>query len=113
EDPAELDAAFATSFGAPVAKTEPATSVTSNSAMLNAFIEPSGGETTYHLEYGTTKSYGTSVPVPDASLESDSKPQSIDEAITGLQSQTTYHYRIVASNGAGQAVGKDVKFKTG
>ena len=46
----------------PVVTTDPATSVTSNSAALNATIDAGGSATTYKYEYGPTTAFGTVVP---------------------------------------------------
>jgi uncharacterized protein YegP (UPF0339 family) len=78
----------------------------STGANLNATIYPYGLDTTYHYEYGTTASYGINVPMPDADAGSSTYGGvSAPQAVTGLQPNTTYHFRLVASNSSGPATG--------
>jgi streptogramin lyase len=100
------------SFGPPIATSEAATSVTTSGATLNASVNPNGKATTYHFEYGTTTSYGGNVPVPDASLISETSVERASQAVSGLAAETTYHYRVVATSGAGVTDGSDLTFKT-
>jgi trimeric autotransporter adhesin len=84
------------------------------SATLNATIYPYGADTHYHFEYGPTISYGTKVPVPDGDAGAAAFPTTVTEmqAITGLSPNTTYHYRLVASNEVGPATGPEAADKT-
>ncbi len=84
----------------------PSATPTSNGATLSATIYPYGLETTYRFEYGTTTSYGTSVPVPDGNAGSSSYGTPVSQAVTGLTLNTTYHYRVVAHNSDGMATGE-------
>jgi hypothetical protein len=95
------------SFGPPLATTNAATSVTTNGATLNASVNGDGEATTYHFEYGPTTSYGTSVPMPEGSLVSETEAEHVSQVITGLHMGTTYHYRVVALNHAGVSDGED------
>jgi hypothetical protein len=83
-------------------------------ATLNATIYPYGADTRYRFEYGPTSSYGTSVPVPDGDAGSAPYPTAVTEmrTIAGLSSNTTYHYRLVASNSVGPATGPEAADKT-
>lgn len=100
--------AFAPLLG-PVSAT-PATS----GATLEATIYPYGLDTKYHFEYGTTTAYGTSVPVPDGDAGSAPYPStvSVQQTISGLAPNTTYHYRVIASNADGPATSADSQFTT-
>jgi hypothetical protein len=98
--------------GPPVAETEAATNVASTGATLNAFVTPDGWATTYHLEYGLSMSYGTTIPIPDMSLTSETTAEAVKQTVTGLQPGTTYHYRVVATNGAGVTDGTDHTLST-
>src|SRR5205085_1361170 len=52
---------------APTVKTEAASGVAQTAASLNAFVNPNGSEVSEcQLEYGTTTSYGSSVPCTPA-----------------------------------------------
>jgi hypothetical protein len=69
-------------------------------ATLRATIDPDpGGDSaaTYQFEYGETDSYGTSVPVP-AGVIGPGGPVPVTIELHGLKADTTYHYRVVASN---------------
>jgi hypothetical protein len=89
-----------------------AANVASTSADLHAQIDPNGDETTYRFEYGTDTSYGHTIPVPDADIGAGSADVSVTQHLTGLAPGTTYHYRAVAANSAGTAVGPDHAFTT-
>lgn len=82
----------------PVIGSATATGLTSTSADLNAQINPVGDDATYHFEYGTSTGYGTSVPVPDADIGAGNGDVSVTQHITGLSANTTYHWRVVATN---------------
>jgi hypothetical protein len=89
--------------------------VTTKSAVLEAEINPEGEATTYHFEYGPADCASnpcTSVPSPDANVGSGSSTVPIEKEVEGLSAGTTYHYRVVASNGAGTTKGSDATFTT-
>jgi hypothetical protein len=96
----------------PLCTTNSATSVGSEGATLNATINPEGATTEYHFEYGTTTSYGTSVPVPDEAIGSGTESVKASQVAKGLKSKTTYHFRSVCKNAGGTVNGKDVTFTT-
>jgi len=97
---------------APSATTESATSVGTTEATLKGTVNPHGAATTYHFEYGTTTAYGTSVPVPSESVGSGTENVSVSKTITGLQAETTYDFRVVASNSEGTTNGSNSSFTT-
>jgi phosphodiesterase/alkaline phosphatase D-like protein len=94
------------------ATTEPATAVKATEATLNAAVNPNGSETTYQFEYGTTTSYGSKVPVTGKSAGAGNSAVAVSETPTGLTKGTTYHFRVVATNGAGAVQGADRTFTT-
>ncbi len=96
----------------PVVKTQPANGVAHGEATLNGEVDPEGLESTYHFEYGTSTSYGTSVPAPDAAAGSGRTAVSVSQAVTGLVPETSYHYRLVATNANGTSYGADSEFIT-
>jgi len=87
-----------------------ASNVTAGSADLTAKINPNGLDTTYHFEWGTSTAYGTSVPVPDADIGSGSSDVSVSQHITGLSANTTYHWRVLATNANGTTTSPDHTF---
>jgi hypothetical protein len=98
--------------GAPVVTTTAATGVTSAAATLNGTVNPESQVTTYQFEYGTTTAYGTTVPVPAGSAGSGTAAVAESANITGLTANTTYHFRLDATNGSGTASGADQQFTT-
>ncbi len=98
----------------PVVESEWVTEVSSSSAQLAAEIDPGGGETTYHFEYGTTESYGHSTP-ESLSIGSEESGHQVAVHVQSLQAATVYHYRVVASNSSspvGGTPGPDQTFTT-
>jgi hypothetical protein len=90
--------------------TEDASDVITTTATLNGTIRPEGKTLTdCYFEYGTTTSYGTSVPCfpAAASIPSDSSPHAVKADIGGLNANTTYHFRLVAVSADGTVEGAD------
>ena len=80
------------------------------SATLNGSLIGNGEDTHYYFEWGPTASYGnkTAVP-PGADAGSPPAPAAPRSPSTSPASArvTIYHYRIVATNGAGTSYGND------
>ncbi len=87
-----------------------ATEVLNGTATLNARIAPTGYDTTYQFEYGTTPSYGSVVPQPDEDIGAGVGSQAVSQHIADLQSDVTYHFRVVATNQWGTRVSPDTTF---
>jgi hypothetical protein len=104
---------FHTTLGPPEVETGPAISITETAAELTGSIDTLGDQTTYRFEYGLTTSYGSKVPVgTEATAGSERSTRTFAREVSDLQPNTTYHYRIVAENSAGEAAGADRKFTT-
>jgi hypothetical protein len=96
----------------PVVVTGSATSVLAHSATVGATVNPEDTNVgTCELEYGTSVSYGESVPC-SPSPGSGFMPVAVSAALEGLAADTAYHYRIVATNGVGTSYGADREFLT-
>jgi hypothetical protein len=93
------------------AATGRANGIRASSARLNAAVNPQGQETTYHFEYGPTPAYGSST-APQTLQEAASIPRPVSTELTGLPAGT-YHYRVIAENASGRAVGEDRTLTTG
>jgi hypothetical protein len=94
---------------------ESASEVGTTTVTLAATINPEGPEvTTYSFEYGTTTGYGQSSPAPPAQLMGEPfEDQPVASALAGLLPRTTYDYRVVAENAAGEtAAGPNQEFTT-
>jgi hypothetical protein len=93
-----------------------ATEVAPTSATLNAQINPLGLATSYHFEYDTASyaqgeaAHGTQVPAADEAIGAGTHDVSVSQAISGLQANTTYHYRVVAHNSLGTETSPDHTF---
>ena len=96
----------------PAANTSPAASVGRTTATLVGTVNPEGSDAGYQFQFGRTFAYGQAVPSVAADAGSDVRDHAFRETITGLEPNTTYHYRIVATSGAGQSYGDDVTFTT-
>jgi hypothetical protein len=95
---------------APGATTSSARSITAVAARLTASVDPNGRATTYHFEYGTSTSYASRTA--ETSAGSGQSAKSVSANIAGLTPNTRYHYRVVATNDAGVARGRDRNFIT-
>jgi hypothetical protein len=95
----------------PTVSTLAATGITSTAMQLNGTVNPNGFATTSFFEYGTTPGYGATTPVQ--SLGAGQAPVSVSAALSGLSPGSQYHYRIVAQNNGGSALGADTSFATG
>src|SRR4029077_5797505 len=98
--------------GPPAIATNPANAISTTSATLDSQITPQGFDTNYHFEYGPTTAYGTSVPIPDADIGTGFNSQPVSQAITGLQPNTTYHFRVTATNSQGVTTSLDQTLTT-
>lgn len=95
---------------APTVSTGSPSLVSLSSATLIGGVTPHGLETVYAFQYGTTTGYGAQTsPV---SVGNGTKEVKVTQSITGLQPGTTYHYRLVGTNGVGTTNGRDVAFTT-
>ncbi len=97
---------------APTVEAKPASALTQTSATLNGTVNPEDGEVSEcQFEYGTSTAYGKTAPCTP-SPGSGSTPAAVSAAITGLTANTTYHFRISATNTGGTSKGSDETFKT-
>ncbi len=86
------------------------TEVAESSAILNATIDPAGYDTEYRFEYGPTDEYGLSTPIPNGQIPANGGPTSVSEQVEGLETGTTYHFRVVATNRWGVSTSPDTTF---
>ena len=103
------DRTFSTTT-APTAVTGSASSVAPTSAKLNGTVTANAQATTWYFEYGTTTAYGSKTAAKSAG--SGTNAVKVSASLTHLKTTTTYHYRLVATNGSGTAIGSDRNFST-
>jgi hypothetical protein len=88
-----------------------ASGVTTRRATLTGTIDPHGVATSYHFNYGTTSSYGSSTPELDGG--SGDVERLVSREIQGLLADTTYHVQVVATSADGVVrAGGDGLFRT-
>lgn len=96
---------------APGVTTGAASAISRTSATVAGSVTPNAGSATYRLQYGTTTAYGSST-APQA-LGGGVSAKGVSTSLDRLASNTTYHYRLVATTSDGSAVGADRTFTTG
>lgn len=79
-----------------------ATDITAHNATVHAEMDPLGVEAEAWLEYGTSESYGTTVPLTN--LGDGFGPVLRERSLGGLEAGTTYHYRFAARDDRGSAI---------
>jgi hypothetical protein len=94
-------------------ETEYATHVTASEATLNTQIDPLGNDTTYYFQYSSQPCQ----PNPSACTDQPAAPGNdigagttgVSEStqLTGLNPETTYHYRVLATNSLGTVEGPE------
>jgi hypothetical protein len=88
--------------------TEPCSAVTTATATLSASFDGNGEDTHYFFEWGLKgKPFEHTTPSMDAGSPAIHTP--VSEPISGLTSDTAYHYRVVMSNSKGTSPGNDVE----
>lgn len=105
-----LAPAIAHADGPPVVTTGLAGSLTPQSASVVGTVNANGVKTRYFFDYGTSKKYGSRTARQNAGA--GATPLAATAGITGLRSNTKYHYRLVAVNAKGTSRGADRTFTT-
>jgi hypothetical protein len=92
---------------------ERATEVNTDGATIEADIDPNGGTTTYTVEYGPEDCASSSCETASiGTLPNSLGVQKVAVVLTGLDANTTYHYRVFASNELSSATGSDLVLHT-
>jgi hypothetical protein len=91
----------------PDVTTEPVSSVKELSATLNGTVDPDeAGEAKCRFEWGTTTGLGKVAACEPEGVASGPSPVAVHAALSGLQPNTTYYYRLQASNANGTNFGE-------
>jgi hypothetical protein len=112
DDSLGVGAAWAFTTGpTPTVVTGSAPSVSQTTATLSGTVNPNGAEVTdCKFEYGPTTSYGSSAPCTSPP-GSGTSPVPVSATVAGLVVDTTYHFRISATD-SGTSTGSDQTFAT-
>ncbi|HET9118721.1 MAG TPA: fibronectin type III domain-containing protein, partial [Pseudonocardiaceae bacterium] len=95
---------------APQVSTGGATAASPTSETLAGTVDPEGSATSYVFQYGTGPSYG--FQSASVSAGAGTAAVSASATLTGLNPNTTYHYRLEATNANGTTDGADGTFTT-
>jgi hypothetical protein len=93
----------------PDATTGGANKITTDSGAIEGSVNPDNTKAEYFFEWGETTSYGNSTALEEGEGEVEVP---IDVTLGDLEADTTYHYRVVASNDKGVSQGVDRTFTT-
>ncbi len=80
----------------PLPDNQEATDILPTTATLKATLNPEGHPTHYSFQYGADKTYGQQTP--EGSLPASFENSEIEALLNGLIPDTTYHFRVVASD---------------
>ncbi|MFN6093590.1 MAG: alpha-amylase family glycosyl hydrolase, partial [Verrucomicrobiota bacterium] len=98
------------SLARPTINSSSASNIVISTATLNAAVTPNGSATSVAFEYGTSVSYGSTTS--SQSIGSGNSPQSVATNLSGLAANTTYHFRVIATNAQGTSYGPNQTFNT-
>lgn len=102
---------FVAPTGAPLVISTSGGSSGRTEAVLWGSLRAGGLATTYHFEYGTSSAYGS--VTPEKAIAAGGKPINVSATVSGLTPETTYHYRLVATNSQGTTESPDRTIVTG
>ena len=97
----------------PAVYTRPASSISTDRAVLNGTVNPNGSAADAWFEYGTDPALPTWTSTRRQAKQPDTTPLSFRESIRGFSPYTTYYYRAVASSRFGTQRGDIQSFPTG
>ncbi len=104
------DMSFTTTGQVPTATTLDAIK-SSLAATLNGRVNANGYSTTISFEFGTSTSYGATFTPTQNTIVGNSSTN-VYAIVTGLTANTTYHFRVKASNSMGTTYGSDMTILT-
>ncbi len=102
---------FTTSATSDFAITLSATNVTSSSATFNGSVNANYFSTTVTFEYGITTNYENSITASQSPVTGNNNTD-VNDSLTGLSTNTTYHFRVKIVNSSGTAYESDMTFIT-
>ena len=102
-----------TAFEAPVLSLIAPSHITDTEATLQGMVDARNSSATYYFEYGKTASYGSVIPL-DEEGDAGAKlgPNGVFERLTELEPETTYHFKLIATNPGGTTESVDHELTT-
>jgi hypothetical protein len=98
---------FGTEVVVPDATTSPVSNVKVESATLNGTVDPDEvGAATCRFEWGTSESFGREAGCEPETVANGGSAVAVHAGLSGLQPDTTYYYRLRASNANGTNPGE-------
>ncbi len=97
-------------LGAPTVETSPNYNASISTAFVTGLVNPKGVSTIYWFEYGETASLGSRTTTQQ--IGSGFYNISAPALITGLRSNTSYYFRLMANNNFGTVYGATFSLKT-
>jgi len=95
----------------PIVTTNPATNIGNFAARLNGTVNANTQSTTVTFQWGLTVSYGFTIAGVPGTV-TGSTPTAVYADLTGLNSNTVYHFRCVGQSVGGTTYGADQVFTT-
>ncbi len=102
---------FTTASSAPAIE-QTSSSVTRVEATLEGSVNPEREAATCVFQYGTTEAYGLQAPCAPGALGEEGKGVPVEATLEGLLPDTTYDYRLLATNPTGAQPGPNGTFTT-
>ena len=105
------DSTFTTLGQIPSATSQAVTNLQITQTRINGLVNPHYLPTTVLFEWGTTTSYGNTIALTQDSIEGNTHVNVFTD-LSGLTPETTYHFRIKATNELGVSNSEDLSFTT-
>jgi hypothetical protein len=86
------------------------TAIAQTSVTLAGSVTPNGADTAFSFDYGLTTAYGSRTP--PISAGAGTTPVPVQVAVGNLAPNTTYHYRLVATNSVKTTASADGSVRT-
>ncbi len=86
--------------------------MTTTTGIVRGTVSSNGSQSTARIEYGETTSYGNNIYFNESPLAYNAENIAMAIQLTGLNSNTIYHYRAVGTNVVGTTYGRDMTCTT-